>query len=413
MPRLLAIISLLLTFACAPLPAHAEPTSGPTPAAGVVVHVFHTATCPHCARALRFLEGLAAGDPRIVLDRIELADSAANAHAFELASHHLGIDPPAVPLILVGDEVVLGYDDDATTGADLSRAIAACLARSCADRGGEIIRAATADAPALAPSREHMAGAGRPRLPETISLPLLGEISPAALSLPVLTIVLGAIDGFNPCAMWVLVFLIGLLIGMRDPVRMWTYGGVFLITTAAIYFAFMTAWLNLFLVVGSLGWIRIAIGLVALAAAAAYLWQFLTNPEGACTVTSPGERQSTMDRLRAVVAERSFLAAIAGLVAIAVAVNLVELVCSAGVPAVFTEVLTQSRLSTAGYYAYIALYISVFLLDDVIVFVTAMVSLQASGLAASYTRYAHLVGSLVLATLGLLLLFRPEWLALG
>ena len=120
-----------------------------------------------------------------------------------------------------------------------------------------------------------------------------------------------------------------------------------------------------------------------------------------------------MDRLRAVVAERSFLAAIAGLVAIAVAGNLVELVCSAGVPAVFTEVLTQSRLSTAGYYAYIALYISVFLLDDVIVFVTAMVSLQASGLAASYTRYAHLVGSLVLATLGLLLLFRPEWLALG
>jgi hypothetical protein len=62
-----------------------------------------------------------------------------------------------------------------------------------------------------------------------------------------LTIVLGAVDGFNPCAMWVLVFLIGLLVGMRDPVRMWSYGAAFLLTSAAVYFAFMAAWLNIVL----------------------------------------------------------------------------------------------------------------------------------------------------------------------
>ncbi|MEW5963989.1 MAG: hypothetical protein AB1749_10555 [Pseudomonadota bacterium] len=407
----MTILSLLLAFTCGTVPARAD--APPAAGASVVVHVFHTATCPHCARALRFLEAHAATDPRIVLDRIELADSAANARAFELVSRRLAIDPPAVPLILVGEEVVLGYDEDATTGRDLTRAIEACLAHRCADRGGELIRAAAGGGPGPATTREATAGAGRPGMPETIRLPLVGEVSLRTLSLPVLTVVLGAIDGFNPCAMWVLVFLIGLLVGTRDPVRMWTYGSVFLLTSAAVYFAFMMAWLNLFLVIGSLGWIRTAIGLVALAAAAAYLWQFFTNPEGACTVTSPGERQRTMDRIRAVVAERSFLAAIAGLVALAVAVNLVELVCSAGVPAVYTEVLAQSRLAPLTYYTYLALYISVFLLDDVIVFVTAMATLQASGLAASYARYAHLVGALVLATLGLLLLLRPEWLALG
>jgi glutaredoxin len=411
MSRLLTILALLLAlkFGTTQVWADAPRAAG----AGVVVHVFHTATCPHCARALRFLEALATTDRRIVLDRIELADSQDNARAFEVASRRLGIEPPAVPLILVGEEVVLGYDDDATTGRVLEHAITACLTRSCPDRGGAIIQAAWAGHPDSTETRETNTGVGRPRLPETIWLPLVGDISPRALSLPTLTVVLGAIDGFNPCAMWVLVFLIGLLVGMRDPVRMWTYGSVFLIASATVYLAFMTAWLNLFLVIGSLGWIRTAIGLVALAAAAAYLWQFLTNPEAACTVTSPGDRQRTMDRLRAVVAERSFPAAIAGLVAIAVAVNLVELVCSAGVPAVYTEVLAQSRLSTASYYAHLLLYISVFLLDDVIVFVTAMVTLRATGLAASYARYSHLLGALVLAALGLLLLLRPEWLALG
>jgi hypothetical protein len=92
-----------------------------------------------------------------------------------------------------------------------------------------------------------------------------------------LTIVLGAVDGFNPCAMWVLVFLIGLLVGMRDPVRMWSYGAVFLLTSAAVYLAFMAAWLNLVLLLGTLAWIRIAIGVFALAAGGYYLREFVRH----------------------------------------------------------------------------------------------------------------------------------------
>jgi len=128
-------------------------------------------------------------------------------------------------------------------------------------------------------------------------------------------------------------------------------------------------------------------------------------------VTSPGERQRVMTRFKEAVAQRSFLVAVAGIIVLAVVVNLIELLCSAGIPAVYTQVLALSELSTAAYYAYLMLYVSVFLIDDVVVFVTAMITVRATGLAGNYARYSHLVGGIVLSGVGFLLLFRPEWLA--
>jgi hypothetical protein len=211
--------------------------------------------------------------------------------------------------------------------------------------------------------------------------------------------------------MWVLVFLIGLLVGMRDPVRMWSYGAAFLLTSAAVYFAFMAAWLNLVLLLGTLAWIRAAVGVFALVAGSYYLREFVRNPDAACAVTSPGERRRVMERLKGAVAEQSFLLAIAGIMALAGAVNLIELLCSAGIPAVYTQVLALSDLPATAYYGYLMLYIAIFMLDDAVVFVTAMLTLRATGLAATYSRYSHLVGGTVLFAVGLLLVFRPEWLA--
>jgi hypothetical protein len=139
----------------------------------------------------------------------------------------------------------------------------------------------------------------------------------------------------------------------------------------------------------------------------------LRNPDAACPVTTPGERQRVMDRLKGAVSERSFIVAILGIMALAVAVNMIELLCSAGIPAVYTQVLALSDLTPLGYYAHLALYIAVFMLDDAVIFVAAMLTLQATGLAASYSRWSHLIGGSVLLGIGLLLIFKPEWLAMA
>jgi len=388
----------------------------PAPADGrgdapVAVYLLWTATCPHCAKARSYVTSLVASEPRFALRSIELTGDGVREQQFIAIIRHFRIDPPVVPVVIVGEEVFVGYDGDATSGAAIRAKAYACLVAGCADAAAPVLAAA---ASGRQPITQGAAEGGRtrgPTVPTSIKVPFFGEIQTSTLSLPMLTIVLAAIDGFNPCAMWVLVFLIGLLVGMNDPVRMWSYGAVFIGTSAAVYYAFMAAWLNLFLFLGSLAWIRMAVGVLALGAAAYYLREFARNPEGACPVTSPGERQGIMNRFRGLVTERSFVLAVLGIAALAVAVNMIELLCSAGIPAVYTQVLALSNLSPAGYYAYLALYIAIFMLDDGVVFVTAMLTLRASGLAATYSRYSHLVGGVVLGAVGLLLLFRPQWLS--
>jgi len=388
-------------------PAQQTPDAQP---AAVNVYLFWSATCPHCLKAKAFLEQAATGDPAVALHALEVGDSEANNLAFMAAVEHFNIETPGVPLMTIGDQIFIGFDEDATTGAELLSAISACQRTACPDVGGSILRSAAE--PSKAPRSLMAPGAGaRPHIPTTISLPFFGEIATRSLSLPVLTIVLGFVDGFNPCAMWALVFLIGLLVGMQDSVRMWTYGLVFLVTSAVVYLAFMTAWLNIFIFLGTLSIIRIGIGVFALGAAGYYLWQFWSNPDAGCPVTSSGERQDVMSRFRELVAERSFLIAIGGIIVLAALVNLIELLCSAGIPAVYTQVLALSDLSRPAYAGYLLLYISVFLIDDIIVFVMAMLTLQAAGLAATYSRYSHLLGGVVLAGIGIMLLFKPEWLA--
>lgn len=410
--------SLLIPFVLLLLGASAagaQDTTSPAPRAEAArdvtpVTLFWTSTCPHCAKAKTFLEGLAARDESIRLSSRELGSDAENERAFLSLTEHFRIHPPAVPLIVVGERRFVGFDSDATTGKEIVAAVAACRRTRCADLAAQVISGGPGAAIADQRPGKSATPAGAP-VPQSITLPLIGELRLADLSLPVLTIALAAIDGFNPCAMWVLVFLIGLLLGIHDPVRMWSYGAVFLLTSALVYFAFLAAWLNVFLWLGSLGWVKIVIGLFALGAGGYYLWQFVSNPSAACPVTSTGERQAIMTRLKTAVAERSFLLAILGIVVLAAAVNLIELLCSAGIPAVYTQVLALSDLPLAAYYGYLALYILVFLIDDAVVFVTAMVTLRAAGLTAQYARYSHLIGGVVMGVIGVLLLLRPDWLA--
>ena len=91
----------------------------------------------------------------------------------------------------------------------------------------------------------------------------------------------------------------------------------------------------------------------------------------------------------------------------------VELICSAGIPAVYTQVLALSNLPAWKYYAYLSLYILVFMLDDLFVFVVAMKTLQITGATTAYARFANLAGGGVLLAIGALLLLRPEWLMFG
>jgi len=249
-------------------------------------------------------------------------------------------------------------------------------------------------------------------IPETINLPFIGEFKTASVSLPILTVVIGALDGFNPCAMWVLLFLISLLLNMKDRKRMWILGSAFIITSALVYFLFMVAWLNILTFLGFLKWIRIVIGLVALGSAYYNLRKWWQNRSG-CPVAKNEKRLKTFEKLRTIVGKRQLWLALLGIILLAFAVNLVEVICSAGLPVVYTQILTLNDIPTSQHYLYLLLYIFVFLIDDLIIFIVAMVSLKAVGLTTKYTRASALIGGILMLIIGLLMIFKPAWLMFG
>ena len=246
-----------------------------------------------------------------------------------------------------------------------------------------------------------------------ITVPILGQLDTKTISLPLITIILGTLDGFNPCAMWTLLFLISLLLGMKDRRRMWVLGTTFIVASAAVYFLFMAAWLNLILFLGFIIWIRVLIGLVALGGGGWNLKKYFKDKDGGCEVTGDEKRRKTFDRLKEVTQQKNFWVAFIGIITLAFAVNLVEAICSAGLPAVFTQLLILNDLPTWQYYAYILLYIFFFMLDDLLIFIIAMVTLKMTGISTKYARWSNLIGGILMLLIGLLLLFKPEWLLFG
>ena len=373
----------------------------------VRAYVFSQEECPHCARAIAALEAMATTDPALELIRIELGRDAANDAAFVQAIETYALPRAAVPLVAIGGQAFVGYTSGGGSDALYRQAIVTCRAGDCPDVVGPLLAQVPAADAAIA--ARPAAGA----LPDTLNLPLLGEVRTRDLSLPVLTVVLAGIDGFNPCAMWVLVFLIGLLLGLKDERRMWTLGVAFLLGTAVVYFAFLAAWLNLVLILGAIVWVRALIGLLAIGVGTYFLREYWTNPDPTCRVTRSGQRQRIVAAFRSVVTQNSLALSVLGIVALAFAVNLIELLCSAGLPAVYTQVLALSQLPQWGYYGYLALYVLVFLIDDLVIFATAMIAVKVTGLTGAYARASHLIGGLVLLVIGAVLILRPELLSFG
>ncbi len=372
----------------------------------IPVYLFWREGCPHCANARVSLEAIATADGAVELRLVEVGRDAALNRLFAEAIAAFGLRQAAVPLVAIGRQAIVGYSP-VQTDAIYRTAIADCRAGPCDDVVGRLMAGLGVTEPVRAPPP------GSTALPVTLDLPIIGKVAVRDLSLPALTVLLAAVDGFNPCAMWVLILLIGLLLGLKDERRMWMLGIAFLVATAAVYFAVLTAWLNIVLFLGAVIWVRLAIGALSLAVGTYFLREYWLHPDPTCRVTRPGQRRHILEGFKAVVSQNSVMLSVLGIIVLAGAVNLIELLCSAGVPAVYTQILALNELPVAAYYAYLALYVLVFLIDDAAIFATAMIALKVTGLTGAYTRYSHLIGGAVLLIIGALLILRPDLLSFG
>jgi len=369
----------------------------------VNVYFFWAEGCPHCANEKPFLESLKQKYSNLEVHSLEVTKSKENADLLVRVGRELNVDVSGVPFTVVGKQYFIGWYDEKTTGKSIEEAVQCALKNACPDIVGSLTTSVT---PSLQPKSEITA-------PEKITLPLLGEIETKNISLPIFTVIIGALDGFNPCAMWVLLFLISMLLHMKDRKRMWILGITFLVASAFVYFLFMAAWLNLILFIGFIFWVRLLIALVALAGGIYNLREYFINKDSGCKVVGEEKRQKVFERVKRITHEQKFWLALVGIVILAASVNLVELICSAGLPVLFTQVLALNNLAVWQYYSYMLIYIFFFMLDDLIVFFIAMITLQLTGITTKYTRFSHLIGGIIMLIVGILLILKPELLMFG
>lgn len=365
-------------------------SQGTSPAGeGYAVYFFYVTGCSHCDEQEPFNEKLAEQYPSIGIIEHDAATPEGSALLQEKLEE-LGADQPDFPITIFRNQVFGGWESEETTGREIEEALQRCLDGECPPPTDE------------EPSDEEPS--------DGIVLPIIGEIIPAEYSLPALAVILGLVDGFNPCALWVLIYLISLVATLKDKKRIWLIVGSFVLASGVIYFLLMTAWLNVFLLIGYVRPVTIVIGLVALGGGIWQVREFIkAKGEIVCEVTSEESRDKTMARMQRIVSSPVTFATILGIIALAFAVNSIEFVCSAAVPAVFTHVLALSDLSTVRYYSYILLYVFFFMLDNLIIFGSAAI-VMTSSLGVRYAKFARPVGATILIVLGALLLFAPDWL---
>lgn len=244
-------------------------------------------------------------------------------------------------------------------------------------------------------------------------LPLIGKIQTKDLALPLIAVVMGLIDGFNPCAMWILLFLISMLIGMNDKKRMLIIGFTFLFTSAFIYFLIMIAWLNVASFLNSVIWIRNLIGTFAVLLGGYNFITTIRKKEDGCNVVNDKKRNKIFDKIKKITTEKSLILALVGVIVLAISVNIVELACSAGLPIIFTEILSLNNFSKLLEIIYIIIYVLFFLIDDLIIFSIAMVTLKLTGISTKYGKISKIVGGLILIVMGILLIFFPNIIMLN
>jgi hypothetical protein len=224
------------------------------------------------------------------------------------------------------------------------------------------------------------------------------------VGLPLFTVIVGLLDGLNPCSMWVLILMISLLAPLNDRRRMLAIAGTFVLIQGLAYYAFMAAWLNLFLFIGLSRASEIALGAIALAAGFINLKDFLAFGRGVSLSIPAAAKPGIYARMRDILHAENLAAALIGTVILGLLVQVVELVCTSGFPALFTRILTLRQLEGASYYGYLLLYNAAYMLDDAIVLAIGVITLSGHRLQEKEGRVLKLISGLAMVLLGLYLL---------
>lgn len=420
MKKILKFLIVFAVFLLLPVSAKADEKV-------INIHLFYGNGCPHCAAEEEFLSDYLKDRTDVKLYKYEIWYDSHNQELLSKVQKEMGTtNKNGVPFTVIGKKTIVGYADG-VTDEQIKDAINYYLNNDYRDYAGEItgkVKKAevkediTKDESKTEDKKENKIEKAddtkdSDQTDENVTVPVLGKINAKKVSLPILAVVLGFVDGFNPCAMWILIFLITMLFNMKDRKKMWILGLTFILTSGIVYLMFTLAWLNLATFISKIAFIRLLIAVIALVVGLINVYKYidsLKKKDEGCDVVDKKDRKKIMEKIISITHEKKFIIALLGIMVLAASVNIIELMCSIGIPLLFTQILAMNNLSTFSYMIYMFIYIFFFLIDDIVIFVISMVTLKVTGLSTKYTKYSHLVGGIIMLIIGLLLIIKPELL---
>lgn len=235
----------------------------------------------------------------------------------------------------------------------------------------------------------------------TFQIPFIGEVNVSEISLPALTIILGMLDGFNPCAMFVLCFLLVFLIGTKSRRKVFIIGGVFLFISGLVYFLFISAWFNFFMIFKFIPALKMIVGVLVVAAGLINIKDYFFFQKGISLTLPKKWKPKVMKKMKRLVNMSSFPAMIAGVVAVALVVNVVELMCTVGFPMIYTQILSTYNLPQTTYYLYIMFYCLMYMVDDFLLFCIAVITLKSMEMTKKHVRVMKLISGILMILLAI------------
>ena len=345
------------------------------------LYLFYGEECPHCEEERKWLKQIEKDyEDYIDIYYFEVWHNKRNATVKEQVQTEFGITKNSVPLTIVGNDYFIGFSDAISSKIE-----------------NKIKEYSELD-----------------NNPNEIKIPILGTINIKNVSIPFVAIILGFIDGFNPCAMWILLFLINMLFGIKNKKKAWILGLNFLLISGFVYFLSMIG-INFAINVATIKWMKIVIAMFILFAGIFNLKKYLKirKEQTGCTVIDNKKRKKLITKIHRIIDSKNFFLTIIGVSILAISVNLIELACSLGFPLIFTEILSINKIGGVARIIYLLIYILFYLIDDVVVFAVSMITLEATGITNKYNKLCTLISAIIMIIMGLLLIFKPDWLMLS
>lgn len=344
----------------------------------VNIYLFYSKICPHCQKEEKYFETLKEKyQDKINIYTYEVTENKTNNEIMKSLKKELKENSQGVPFTIIGSKTFLGYDE--SLNERIENTIESYLDENT-------------------------------KTNNTYTIPILGKIEAKNASIILIAIILGFIDGFNPCAMWILLLLINMCISIKDKKKMLIVCLTFIITSGIIYFLSMLG-IGFILDLTTIAYIRNIIAILAIVLGIYNLYTYLkTRKQTGCHVVKKEKRKTIITKINNILNNKNTLLMFGGTIILATSVSLVEMACSLGFPTIFLELLSINNIHSFLKVTYLLIYILFYLIDDIVVLFLSIKAFEAKGISTKYNKYVHLIGGIIMVIMGILLIFKPEWI---